>query len=394
MLATLTCTAPAELPWRMFTSPLEQWATMPSFVLGQIMFMLCAALALVHAYRSGRSHVLVWIAALIAGTANDLIFMALPLVDTFWQAQGLIMLTPRLPLYIPCVYVCFMYYPTIAVRRLRLRPLALAALTGLVACLFYAPYDIVGAKFLWWTWHDTDPTIGARILGAPISSSLWVLTFVGAFGWLIDRALARDPEVRGPTFALGLGLVAAFTTLLMMLQMTVLQQFDGGTPGPVAFAVGVTSYAGLVAWGSRSAKPEPQRAHDRLLYGASIFYFVTLIACMASFDPAAHRSVGVHQTVGECYVEVSDFTQNTRHKFLCARDFDEDYTFECTDALPADDTSWYTVCGRAHRSFSTWMLGVTLLGAVGIGLFTILLGPGRRRLERLSDRRGTADRPA
>jgi hypothetical protein len=59
------------------------------------------------------------VAALIAGTANDLIFMALPLVDNFWQAQTTIMLTPRLPLYIPCVYVCFMYYATVSVWRLR-----------------------------------------------------------------------------------------------------------------------------------------------------------------------------------------------------------------------------------------------------------------------------------
>jgi hypothetical protein len=391
MLATLTCTAPAELPWRMFTSPLEHWTTMPSFVLGQLMFMICAGLALLHAYRSGRGHVLIWIAALVAGTANDLIFMALPLVDTFWQAQGLIMLTPRLPLYIPCVYVCFMYFPTVAVRRLRLRPLALAAATGLLACLFYAPYDIVGAKFLWWTWHDTDPTIAARILGAPISSSLWVLTFVGAFGWLVDRALARDPELRGFSFARGLALVAAFTTLLMMLQMTVLQQFDGGTPGPFAFGGGLLIYAGVIAWGWRSREPEPQREHDRLLYAASIFYFVTLVGIMASFDPATHRSEGVHQTVGECYVEQSDFTQNTRYRYLCANDFEEDYTFECVDAPPADDTVWYTVCGRQHQSFGSHMLGVSLLGLVGIGLFTLLLGPGRRRL---IARRGTADRPA
>ena len=65
--------------------------------------------------------------ALIAGTANDMIFMALPLVDNFWQAQAMIMLTPRLPLYIPCVYVGFMYLSTVAVWRLDLPPLARAA---------------------------------------------------------------------------------------------------------------------------------------------------------------------------------------------------------------------------------------------------------------------------
>jgi hypothetical protein len=77
--------------------------------------------ARVAAGRERRMHVLVWFAALIAGTANDLIFMALPLVDNFWQAQATIMITPRLPLYIPCVYVCFMYFPTVSVWRLGCR---------------------------------------------------------------------------------------------------------------------------------------------------------------------------------------------------------------------------------------------------------------------------------
>ena len=110
------------LPWHVFNSPIAQWAVMPSFLIGEAMFIALAVLALVHALRSGRDHLLIWIGALIAGTANDAIFMALPLVDNFWQAQATIMLSPRMPLYIPCVYVCFMYYPTVAVRRLRLRP--------------------------------------------------------------------------------------------------------------------------------------------------------------------------------------------------------------------------------------------------------------------------------
>lgn len=370
------------LPWHFFNSLSDQWVNLPSFLIGQLLFMTCAVLALVHARREGPDHLLIWVAALIAGTANDMIFMALPLVDNFWQAQAAIMLSPRLPLYIPCVYICFMYYPTVAVRRLGLRPLAQAALTGLVACLFYAPYDIIGAKFLWWTWHDTDASIAVRLLGAPVSSSLWVLTFVAAFGALIDRALTREPQVSGRTFARGIALVAGLTTLIMMVQMTILQQLDGGTPGYRAFAAGLTVYVGLVAWGWRSRNPAAPQFGDRLAYGAAVFYFATLVGIMASFDPATHRSTGVHQTPGECYVEATDITGNTRFKYLCVTDFNEDYSFECVDAPPADGVEWYTVCGRPHRDRAAWLLGVLLLGGVGIGLFTLLLGPGRRRLGR------------
>jgi hypothetical protein len=376
----------AELPYAHFNSPASQWAALPSFVIGEYLFIICAIVALVHARREGRDHVLVWVAALIAGTANDMIFMALPLVDTFWQAQAQIMITARLPLYIPCVYVCFMYYPTVAVRRLGLEPLSAAALTGMVGCLFYAPYDIVGIKFLWWTWHDTDIPSSVRLLGAPVASSLWVLLFTGSFAWLIHKALGRrrGDEITGKVFAVGFALVAGCSTLLMLVQITILQQVDGGAPGYGALAAGWIVYATLVVLGRKLAKPEPPRAGDRLLLGAAIAYFTVLIAIMASFDPGKHVSTGVHQTVGECYVEATDITGLTRHEFLCAKDFDEDYSFECVDELPADGTQWYTICGRPHTNFAAWMTGVGLLGLVGIGLFTFMLGPARARLRQAS----------
>ena len=42
---------------------------------------------IVHAARHGRKYLAVWLAAFLAGTANDAIFMMLPMVDNFWQAQ-------------------------------------------------------------------------------------------------------------------------------------------------------------------------------------------------------------------------------------------------------------------------------------------------------------------
>ena len=40
-------------------------------------------------------------------------------------------------------------------------------------------YCFAGIKFLWWTWHDTDAPIRVRILGVPVGSSVWVVTFTG-----------------------------------------------------------------------------------------------------------------------------------------------------------------------------------------------------------------------
>ena len=392
MIASVPWDLAPHLPWQVVSSPAEQWAELPSFLIGEILFIALALLGLVHARRNGPDHLLIWIGALIAGTANDMIFMALPLVDNFWQAQAVIMLTPRLPLYIPCVYVCFMYFPTVAVRRLRLPPWSQAALTGLTAMLFYAPYDIVGAKFLWWTWHDTDLPIAARILGAPVGSSLWVLTFVGAFGWLMHRAitkhgivhasadgLAPRVELGAKGFAWGLAAVAGLTTLCMMLQMTVLQQLDGGAPAYRAFIAGIVIYLIVVARGFKRAAPEAPRRSDRIMVAGVAGYFATLTLIMAVFTPETHVSTGTHQVPGPCYVEVKDITGLTRHQYLCASDFDEDYSFECVDELPADHAEWYTVCGKPHSSFPTWMGGISALGAAGIALFFFLLGPLRRR---------------
>ena len=370
------------MPWHHFSSPAEQWANMPSFLIGEYAFIVLAAIALVHATRSGRDHLLIWLGALIAGTANDQIFMALPLVDNFWQAQATVMLTVRMPLYIPCVYVCFMYYPTVAVRRLGLDPWASAAAVGLLAMVFYAPYDIMGAKFMWWTWHDTDPPIDARLLGAPVSSSLWILTFVSTFSFLLDRAI-RDhgAELPWPRFALGLALVGGLTTLVMMVQMTILQQLDGGTPRYFAYTGGVSLYVGVLIWRGREFQPRPALALDRLLYAAVVAYFSMFPLLMASFDPTTHRSLGVHQPAGECYVDEKDVTGLTRHKYLCVTDYEEDFTFECVDSPPggAAETRWYTTCGKAHTNKAGHVAGVSILGAVGILLFSLLVGPLRRK---------------
>ena len=40
---------------------------------------------------------------------------------------------------------------------------------GLADCLLDVPFDILGIKFLWWTWHDTDPNIFERSFHVPIT---------------------------------------------------------------------------------------------------------------------------------------------------------------------------------------------------------------------------------
>ncbi|MHC4836899.1 MAG: DUF7802 domain-containing protein [Planctomycetota bacterium] len=359
--------------WRAFNPPTEQWANLPSFLIGEHVLIALAAVALWHAWRAGRAHRVCWLAALVAGTANDLIFMALPLVDNFWHAQATWMLTPRLPLYIPCLYVCFLYVPTVAVWRAMLPPLPRAALTGLLAILFYAPFDIVGAKFLWWTWHDTDVPIAQRLLGAPMGSSMWVITFAAAFAGLLGRALDRDPAVARGTLLRAFGWTALLTTPVMMVQMTALQLLDGGAPGPVGLALLVALFAGVAWRGWRHPGRPEQEARDRILFVGTLVHFGALIVIALAFDPATHVSTGVHQTYGPCDVEARDIAGFTRRVYVCAEAFDEDYRFDCGAPAPADGARWYTVCGRPHERFASWLVGVVAPGLFGGALFWILL---------------------
>ena len=370
-MRTLPWDTPPHLPWQVFTSPVEQWARQPTFLIGEYVIIACALAALVHARRAGRANLLIWVAALVAGTGNDLIFMVLPLVDNFWQGQASIMLTPRLPLYILCMYVMFMYWPTVAVRRLGLTRWATAALTGLVACMFYAPYDIVGAKFLWWTWHDSDAVIAARLLGAPVSSSLWVLTFVGSFALLLDIVL-RDKEVTGRSFAVGFAMVAGLTTAMMMVQMTALQTLDGGTPVYLVLGAGVAIYATVAFLGRHPVRCGALPV-DWLARAAAAAYLVMLAFNMAVFAPETHVSTGVHQLPGTCDAQDTDITGQTRRTFLCVEDFDEDFTFACA-APPGHGTQWFTVCGKAHTHYAAYAAGVCALSLPGLVVFSMTFG--------------------
>lgn len=363
-----------HLPWQVFTDPLTQWHRLPTFVLGEHAILAAAIVALVHARRRGLAHLVVFLAALIAGTANDLVFMALPLVDNFWHGQATWMITPRLPLYIPALYVLFMYYPTVAAARLGLSRLGTAALAGLVAVLTYAPFDIVGAKFLWWTWHDTDVPIAARLLGVPTSSTLWVLTFTGAFAFLVGPVLLSREAPTRRTAALTLLRVAGLTTLAMMPQMSLLQLVDGGRPAYRALATGLVVYAAIAAYALRNGLGP--REPDRMPLVGVLLHLGTLALAIAAFDPSNHVSTGIHETVGPCDVTATDLQGNTRRAYLCASDYHEDYELGCTE-VPREGSRWYTICGRPFTDRGRYVGVVLALVLAAAAFYLRVFAVGR-----------------
>ena len=66
-------------------------------------------------------------------------------------------------------------------------------LAGLMGEMIYAPYDLTGIKYLWWTWHDTDAPIAHRLLGVPVGSTVWVITFTASFQ--VTRGASLVPSI-------------------------------------------------------------------------------------------------------------------------------------------------------------------------------------------------------
>jgi len=185
------------MPWRVWIPPQEIWRVMPTFVLAEWGYRTTTYVALYHAIVTGRKKS--WAAAWICGTANDIFFMFMPFCDNFWQAQASVMITPRLPLYIVEMYASVMYYAPVAgslfSRHMGLNPVGQACVTGLLAHMYYGVYDVNGPRYLWWTWHDSDPAISERNYNAPYGSSLWILTYCSLQSFL-NSWILRAPGAR------------------------------------------------------------------------------------------------------------------------------------------------------------------------------------------------------
>eukprot|EP00041_Stephanoeca_diplocostata_P015482 m.295780 g.295780 ORF g.295780 m.295780 type:complete len:423 (-) comp20048_c0_seq1:211-1479(-) len=386
------------LPWyhvRPFRLQLEE---QPTVLVGEIMFIALSVLAIVHAAIHGRQHMLMLVSCVLSGTVNDIFFMVMPFVDNFWHAQCTFMLTPRMPLYIPCVYIVFQYAGMAASWRLRLPLVAQSAAAALLSALLYSAYDIVGAKFLWWTWHDTDAATFNRWNGVPFGSTAWTLVHVFVFSLITHRLALTERTVSFMNGIVTLVITAVVTTPIMMMTMGVFQLpqtrghigADGmpvitvipGKPDALMLALIIVTFVILAARGLLTFKGgnAPYDAWlkvvpewDKSLYQGVVGHFVVMTAIMALGDPTTIVSTGIHQDYGDCNIQERDLCGYERNAYLCKESFDEDFTFDCPAAvgqtLPPTPTSWYTICGRAHTEYGLYVGTSSIICLVGIVLY-------------------------
>ena len=171
-----------------------------SFRLAEIVYVFIALLGVIHAVKARRLKTLA--CCVLAGLANDVFFGYLPISQNFYHSSASAMITDKLPVYISVFYVGWIYVPVTLVDDYLGTTLVetfggttrRASLVAALSAAYYFPWDAVGARLLWWTWHDSDFLMQDRWLLVPYQSSVWVLIFTGVLSLVMSRS-GRNPIV-------------------------------------------------------------------------------------------------------------------------------------------------------------------------------------------------------
>lgn len=404
-----------ERKWLLsFRSPAEIWAENPTFLLLEVVTYIWAILLYKHARRhGGRVYLLFW-AAIFHGFVVECLSYVLPDIDNFWHGvSSVILFKQRLPLHIVLFYPCFHCTTNIAVSRLRLPWWSQPFAVGLADLLLDIPFDILGIKLLWWTWHDTDPNIFDRTYSVPLTSYIFHLTFASSFSlvlstsrWLLtgSRDLWKAPK-GGSLFA---ELVCVVLTAALSMPLAAALQFlplyhvfhdllQVHTEACVWVLLGLYL---VLAWsGDRHAGMEARQAQGQgrklkwfywidEISVSVLIHFVFYVVLMFLADPASYRSTGPHQTIGDCnktsYINTVAGVALPKKPFLCLTNYSEPYfDFRCLKSLPPPDSAHYTVCGTPYDNQWEHALVVLSVCLLGLSVYYQILARSGRLLGKL-----------
>ena len=161
------------------------WNFMPTYLVFEIFIFIFSIMIFTHSIINKLSTL--WLYGLICGILNDYFFMLLSLSNTFWHSQSLIMLSDRMPLYIPFMYTILIYPGFVIINNTNSNTLSKCIISSFIGALLYSIYDYIGAKFIWWTWHTTDYSVKYRWLGVPYSSTCWTIIHIFSFLLLFQK---------------------------------------------------------------------------------------------------------------------------------------------------------------------------------------------------------------
>uniref|UniRef100_A0A7E5A239 Transmembrane protein n=2 Tax=Panagrellus redivivus TaxID=6233 RepID=A0A7E5A239_PANRE len=358
-----------------------------SFFACEVVFFVLCFLTFIHAWRHGNRYFYVWIGILVHALNVENLCYWIPDLDNFWQAQGMLtFFGMRAPLYILLgIYHVFDYISYIFVSRMHLPWWAEGPAVGLGAVMLDMPYDIMGIKLVWWTWHDDDPNIYDRMNWVPWNSYYFHASFACSFVWILrlSRKYIVDDVYDWKKFGreflcvflAGVGAFWGGTIQFALLYHPAHDIF--GIHSEYTTITFLSIYALIVYIGDRSNKNKEARAgnpyfFDELSLAICLHYLFYMVLVLIA-DPVNIVAEGLHQPIGPCYemqkVQTPTGLVLEKRKYLCMDDYDEKYfDFHC---LPKDarlryengsePLLWYAICGtefdnRAEYIFIIWTI--------------------------------------
>ncbi|KAL1456814.1 hypothetical protein WDU94_001514 [Cyamophila willieti] len=384
----------------------ELWDRHPTYLLVQAAYLFGALMTLLHAHFSKGRWMLFWCGTLCHGLVIEALCFFLPedVADNYWHSQTpVIFLGGRLPLHIVVLYPCFYYQATAAVNKFRFSILAEPFAVALLVLLQDIPYDIVGVKFINWTWHDTDPNIFDRTYWVPWNSYFFHLTFSASytfwFHWLRlrmgrsgDRRRGKEVSKKWRDTKWELGRVS--TEIMSFLLSSLLGVVGGtvwfmiiyhplhdilGVPTEVCFFALLAMFClivlrALVFGGANENLCRVVRTRDFLLLIHLIVHYSIFLLLTIFAHPENEIAIGYHEQVGPCN-ETVQFPSVvgkllTKQKYLCLTDYDEKYfDFHCTPSPPLSYTKWYQICGTPFPNRAEYIVIVAIPAVMALFVF-------------------------
>eukprot|EP00005_Dracoamoeba_jomungandri_P006931 CAMPEP_0174269066 /NCGR_PEP_ID=MMETSP0439-20130205/39740_1 /TAXON_ID=0 /ORGANISM="Stereomyxa ramosa, Strain Chinc5" /LENGTH=247 /DNA_ID=CAMNT_0015357633 /DNA_START=262 /DNA_END=1002 /DNA_ORIENTATION=- len=233
-------------------------------------------------------------------------------------------------------------------------------IAALFGGLMFHPTDLIGAKYMWWTWHNSDPLYSNRDHGVPPASPFWVMAYIGGLAVTLRIFCGQKNFDKWGSFTsfvvlpVVVGFVSSFIVMTFpfnlifhpMILVGGFSAFDAMIVFRVLLFVGVI-YA--VFKGNFSFRFSGIPNFFTLL---TLIYIGTLVT-VTMFEPEKVRSTSYRQAIGgDCEeLETCFWGAFERKKFLCPSTVGDNeglFSFSCLDLqqMPLPNQTWYTVCGE------------------------------------------------
>lgn len=179
--------------------------------------------------------------------------------------------------------------------------------TGLNLLLIDLPYDIIGIKFIYWTWHDTDPNIKDRTYWVPWTSYYFHMVFSASFVfWFFNGVNLDQVGTLKKEFIIALKAIFLSTPCGIFCFTILYHPLHDCYKVPTQV---ITMFLIAFYFMLTILKRKPRKMFNRplaiIMY--LILYYATFLGLAIWGEPENEVSIGPHEEIGPCNITVLSF---------------------------------------------------------------------------------------